>query len=110
MHALFNVVTNEKDIPHAVLIRAIKPEIGVDIMLKRSGKKVVDKNFCIGPGKVSKNLGITLKHTGLSLLQDSIWIEDRGVLISENNIIATPRIGIDYAGEDAKLLYRFVVK
>ncbi len=109
MHALFNVVSNQKDIPHAILIRAVKPTHGLDVMLKRSKKAKIDRNFGVGPGKVSKILGISVPHSGLSLLDNQIWIEDRGLQIASHKITATPRIGIDYAGEDAKLLYRFLI-
>jgi DNA-3-methyladenine glycosylase len=108
MHSLFNVVTNKKNIPHAILIRAIEPADGIDLMLKRSEKKVLDKKSGIGPGKVTKLLGIHYSHTGLSLFGSEIWIEDRGVRISDSKIIAGPRVGVDYAGEDAKLKYRFI--
>lgn len=109
IHSLFNVVTNKKDIPHAILIRGIKPEIGVDVMLKRTGKKKVGKELTDGPGKVSKAMGFHYSDSGLSLLSDRIWIEDRGVKIDDNKILITPRIGVDYAGEDAKLPYRFLL-
>src|SRR6185437_5047411 len=64
LHALFNVVTNEEGIPHAILIRAIKPEIGVEEMLRRRKKSKVDKTLASGPGTVSQALGITTKHNG----------------------------------------------
>lgn len=108
VHSLFNVVTNKKNIPHAILIRGIEPADGTDLMLKRSGKKIMDKRSGIGPGKVTKLLGIHFSHTGISLLGNEIWIEDRGVKIPDAKIIDGPRVGVDYAGEDAKLPYRFI--
>lgn len=107
IHSLFNIVTHKENIPHAVLIRGIHPIEGLDIMLKRSGKIKIDKLFGIGPGKVSKILGIHFAQTGESLLGDKIWLEDRGLKVKPSDIIASTRIGVDYAGEDAKLLYRF---
>jgi DNA-3-methyladenine glycosylase len=114
MHSLFNVVTNREDIPHAVLVRAIKPLDNAELMLKRTGKPKLVKNIGDGPGKVSALLGIHYSHTGSSLLresakspQDGIWIEDRGIKIDPSTILAGPRIGVDYAGKDAKLPYRF---
>jgi DNA-3-methyladenine glycosylase len=110
IHHLFNVVTNQQDIPHAILIRAIEPIQGVHTMLERTGKHVADFTLTKGPGNVSKALGIKTGHTGLSLLDDEIYIASDDFVVAKKNIIATPRIGVDYAGEDAKLPYRFVLK
>lgn len=110
IHHLFNIVTNEKDTPHAVLIRAIEPITGIDIMLKRTGKKKLDSTLTSGPGNVSKALGIFKIHTGINMLDDLIFIADDGYKIPNKNIVATPRIGVDYAGDDALLPYRFILK
>ncbi|MCC6288369.1 MAG: DNA-3-methyladenine glycosylase [Chitinophagaceae bacterium] len=110
IHHLFNIVTNAKDTPHAVLIRALEPINGIDTMLKRTGKKKPDRTLTSGPGNVSKALGIFTKHTGANLLDDMIFVADDGFKVNNNNIVATPRIGVDYAGEDALLPYRFVLK
>jgi len=110
MHHLFNVVTNEDGIPHAVLIRAAEPVSGVDEMLLRTKKNKLDFTLTKGPGNVSKALGITTQFTGFSLLEDTIFIVDDGYVLKEDAIIRTPRIGVDYAGEDAVLPYRFIVK
>jgi DNA-3-methyladenine glycosylase len=114
VHSLFNVVTNEADIPHAVLIRGIMPGEGQEHMLRRSGKGKITKNSGIGPGKVSQLLGIHYSNSGLDLATISrkadapgIWLEDRGIQINRKNILAVPRIGVDYAGDDALLPYRF---
>lgn len=119
IHHLFNVVTNVKNVPHAVLIRAVKPVEGIDVILKRRNIKM-EEDFSLllrstknkisgGPGTVSQALGIKTQHSGLNLTGNKIWIEDKGIKISKKDIIATPRIGVGYAEEDAKLLYRFVV-
>ncbi len=110
IHHLFNVVTNVKDTPHAVLIRAVEPIMGVEDMLIRTGKKILDNTLTRGPGNVSKALGIHTRHTGLHLLDDEIFIADDGFKIKPSQILATPRIGVDYAGADALLPYRFIVK
>jgi DNA-3-methyladenine glycosylase len=110
IHHLFNVVTNKKDIPHAVLIRAVEPMQGLNTMLERTGKKQVDYTLTKGPGNVSKALGIFTTHTGISLLSDDMYIAADDVVVNKKDIIATPRIGVDYAGEDAKLPYRFILK
>jgi DNA-3-methyladenine glycosylase len=108
MHSLFNVVTNAKDVPHAVLIRGVIPKDGISTMLERTGKRSVGKEFGIGPGRVAKALGIHFSHSGLDLLGEQIWIEDNGIRVSKKDIKAGPRVGVDYAGRDAKLPYRFI--
>lgn len=116
IHSLFNIVTGNRETPHAVLIRAIEPLEGVEVMLSRSGKSKIDRHFGIGPGKVSKILGIHYSHTGLPLTgglgqgEDDlrIWLEDRGIEFSREQVKVTARIGVDYAGADAELPFRFV--
>ena len=110
IHHLFNIVTNAKDTPHAVLIRALEPVAGIDTMLERTGKKKPDRTLASGPGNVSKALGIVTKHTGINLLEDMLFIADDGFKVKNKDILATPRIGVDYAGEDALLPYRFILK
>ncbi len=107
IHSLFNIVTNVEGEPHAVLIRGIKPEFGVNYMLERAGKTRVDKSFANGPGKVSKILGIHYSYSGLSLSSDKIWLEDHRLAVANKDIKISKRIGIDYAEEDALLPYRF---
>jgi DNA-3-methyladenine glycosylase len=110
IHHLFNVVTNLEDVPHAVLIRAVEPMEGIDVMLQRTGKKKLDNSLTRGPGNVSKALGLYRHHTGSSLSSDEIFIGDDGYKVSKKDISHTKRIGVDYAAEDAELPYRFVVK
>lgn len=108
VHSLFNIVTNEEDIPHAVLIRAIYPTQGMDRILQRrniSNKK--PEKICPGPGTVSTALGIHYSQSGLSLVENTIWVEDMGLTIPEKQILKSPRIGVDYAGKDALLPYRY---
>ena len=110
IHHLFNIVTNLKDVPHAVLIRAAEPVTGIETMLQRTNKKKPDYTLTSGPGNVSKALGIYTHHTGKDLRSESFFIADDGFKLSKKNIIATPRIGVDYAAEDALLPYRFFIK
>lgn len=109
LHSLFNVVTNQEGIPHAILIRAIEPIIGTEKMLIRRRKQKIDCNLTGGPGTLSQALGINRSHNGLSLMNSQIWIEDRGIVVREEDILTSPRIGIDYAGEDALLPWRFYI-
>jgi DNA-3-methyladenine glycosylase len=110
IHHLFNVVTNVADTPHAVLIRAVEPIHGIDDMLIRTGKKKADHTLTRGPGNVSKALGIHTSHTGIDLQSDQLFIADDGFAVARSAIQATPRIGVDYAGNDALLPYRFILK
>jgi DNA-3-methyladenine glycosylase len=111
MHQMLNVVTNEKDIPDAVLIRAVEPMEGVDEMLLRTNKKKLDNTLTRGPGNVGKALGIHKQHSGLLLLDDVISIyEDKHSVIDQQLIGISKRIGIDSAGEDSLLPYRFYVR
>ena len=67
-----------------------------------------DKTLLGGPGSIASALGISTERTGASLMDGEIWIEDDGIEIDAVN--AGPRVGIDYAGEDAALPYRFMTK
>lgn len=110
MHHLFNIVTGSKDVPQAVLIRAIEPLKGIEEILKRRNATKLSANLCVGPGKITKALGITTQHNAFDLTQGKIWLEDDNVQLKKSQILKGPRIGVDYAGEDAKLPYRFWVK
>ena len=110
IHHLFNVVTNLKDTPHAILIRGLEPMEGIEEMLLRTSKKKLDYTLTRGPGNVSKAMGIYTKHNGIFLSDEKMYIAEDGRKYKKSEIIASPRIGVDYAGEDAKLPYRFYVK
>jgi len=106
MHHLFNIVTSIKDDPQAVLIRGIIPTAGIDIQKKRRNQK--EKHLANGPAKLCQALGITLKQNGIPLSGDIIWLQDEGEIVKQKDIIICPRVGVDYAGEDALLPYRFI--
>lgn len=110
IHHLFNVVTNVADIPHAILIRAIEPLEGIDVMLERRKKEKLQPSLTAGPGAMSMALGIHTRHSGLSLSGTEIWIEDRGIKVSPGNIVTSTRVGVAYAQEDALLPYRFSLR
>ncbi len=109
MHYLFNIVTNIKNIPHAVLIRGIYPLEGIDIMLKRVQKSHFTMQMGSGPGKVTKLLGINKSHDATSVLGKTIWLSKEHDCIDDSFIMTSKRIGIDYAGEDVLLPYRFYI-
>jgi DNA-3-methyladenine glycosylase len=110
IHHLFNVVTNIEDVPHAILVRAVEPLEGIDIMLQRRRKEKLQPNLTAGPGAMSEALGIKTKHTGLNLQGPEIYIENRGIKIPLSQLISATRVGVAYAQEDALLPYRFYIK
>ena len=110
IHEMFNIVTNKEGIPHAILIRGVEPMEGIDIMLRRTGKKKLDESLARGPGNVGKAFGFHRSQCGVSLQSDELYIEDDGFKIDKKLIIASPRIGVDYAGEHALFDYRFYIK
>ncbi len=110
MHHLFNIVTNEPGMAEAVLIRALEPVHGIDEMVLRRGALKNPFHLTSGPGKLTKALGIDRNLNGKFLLDDEVWVEDYDYKIQNRNIVTGPRIGIDYAGEDALLPWRFRLK
>ncbi|AYZ35657.1 DNA-3-methyladenine glycosylase [Chryseobacterium indologenes] len=110
IHHLFNVVTSVKDEPHAVLVRAIEPLIGKEIMEKRRQMPVSRTAISSGPGSLAKALGINQAFNKKDLIGNEIWIEDHGIAYNPDEIAAGPRIGVAYAEEDAHLPWRFFVK
>ena len=109
IHHLFNVVTNKKGSADAVLIRALQPLEGEGLMMKRLGTKSI-KRITSGPGKLTKAMGIDKAFNGESLIGKKIWIEDRDFNVPLPDIHISKRIGIDYAGEDALLPWRFSIR
>jgi DNA-3-methyladenine glycosylase len=110
MYNLFNVVTNREGVADAVLIRGLEPIRGLAEMELRRGPVRNPFHLTSGPGKLTKAMGIDRKMNGKFLLDSEVWLEDVGVKIGPAKIEASPRIGIDYAGEDAKLPWRFTIK
>ena len=108
IHYLFNVVTNDSELAEAVLIRAIEPVEGTNIMLRRCGTTSIHK-LTAGPGKLTRALAIDSRCHGENLSGRRVWLSDRGVQLASKSIKATTRIGIDYAGEDARLPWRFLI-
>ena len=108
MYSQFNVVTNVADAPHAVLIRAVEPVDGIELMRKRR-KGQPDHNLTNGPGKLCIALGIDRGLDAADLLGNRVWLE-QGENISRSRVAVGPRIGIDYAQEWAHKPWRFWVK
>ncbi|MBL7841169.1 MAG: DNA-3-methyladenine glycosylase [Cyclobacteriaceae bacterium] len=110
MHNLFNVVTNTKGTAEAVLIRAVEPVAGLEEMKARRGELKNPYHITSGPGKLTRALGIDRTFNGKYLRDTEVWIEDLGIIVKNKDILASKRIGIDYAGEDANLPWRFTIK
>jgi DNA-3-methyladenine glycosylase len=110
IHHLLNVVTAGDGTPHAVLIRAIAPTHGLETMAQRRKKIQTDSTLTSGPGSVCQALGITRDHNGHSFKGPLLWIEETDLKPDPSLISATTRIGVDYAGQDAALPWRFVLE
>lgn len=110
MHHLFNIVSSVKDEPHAILIRAIEPLIGKEIIEFRRSMPATKAAISAGPGSAAKALGIDRSFNAKHLHGEEVWLEDHGIRYSDEEIAATPRVGIAYAQEHALLPWRFFVK
>lgn len=108
IHHLFNVVTNRSGLADAVLVRAVQPLEGIEVMKRRRNTEN-SGNLTNGPGKFTQAMGITTSLNKTPLSEAPLWIEDRSIKFPKNEILASKRIGIDYAGEDANLLWRFTI-
>ena len=107
VHHLFNIVTNVNGVADAVLIRAIEPLTGQEHMLRRMKAKS-PRRISSGPGKLAKAMGIDRSFNGKYLGSDDVWVEDAGIVVIK--IKANKRIGLDYAGRDALLPWRFTIQ
>jgi DNA-3-methyladenine glycosylase len=110
IHQMFNIVTSKEGEAHAILIRAVEPLEGVDFMLERTGKSKLSADLTSGPGKVGKAFGFHTSQCGTLLNSEEMYIGDDGFKVRDTDIIASPRIGVDYAGEHAEWHYRFYLK
>jgi DNA-3-methyladenine glycosylase len=108
MYYQFNIVTNVVDVPHAILIRALEPVEGIELMRERRHRQP-DHNLTNGPGKLSIAMGIDRKLDALDLLGDRVWLETDQT-IPRSQIASGPRIGIDYAEEWIDKPWRFWIR
>ena len=108
MYYQLNLVAGPAEHAHVVLIRALEPADGIEIMRERRGP-MTDKNLTSGPGKLTIAMAIDRSFNGEHLSGDRIWVEEyRNFKRSE--IAAGPRVGIDYAEEFIEMPWRFWVK
>jgi DNA-3-methyladenine glycosylase len=108
MYNQFNVVTNVRDTPHAVLIRALEPVEGLEWMRRRR-PGIEDSKLTNGPGKLCMALGIDRQLDTADLLRNEVWIERR-MELPKLSIASGPRVGIDYAEGWADKPWRFWIK
>lgn len=110
IHHLFNIVTSVENDPNAVLIRAIEPLIGKEIMEMRRNMPASKPAISSGPGSAAKALGINASFNKKELTGEEIWIEDHSIQYTPDEIAEVPRVGVEYAREHALLPWRFFVK
>ena len=110
IHDMLNVVTGTDGVSHAVLIRAVEPRVGVELMRERRNVFNEDSRLCRGPGALAKALGLAKAHNGINLLEDTIWIEDKNEVFHENEIIASARVGMNFEGPYKTIPWRFYLK
>ncbi len=109
MHAMLNVVTNSDGIPHAILVRAIEPRVGIVAMLARRGMTQPDTRITAGPGALTRALGVTTALDGADLRGDRLWIEGPAGSVTPSQVTASPRVGVAYAGPHARWPWRLRV-
>lgn len=113
MYYCLNIVTEKKNFPAAVLIRAIEPKEGIKEMYKNRGFKYpssVAIDLTNGPGKLCQAMKIEKDLNGLDVFGSKIWIENKGVKVFKKDIVRTKRIGVDYASKSRDYLWRFYIK
>ena len=108
IHDMLNIVTGNEGSSHAVLIRALEPVTGLEIMRERRNISD-DKRLCKGPGALGKAMGLNKNHNGLSLLENEIWIEDTGLVYPAERVVACPRIGLNIPEPYKSIPWRFYV-
>ena len=110
MHWCMNVVTAEADIAEAVLLRAAEPVRGIEEMRKRRPKAKRDFDLTNGPGKLCMAMDIDRKLDGERLDGDRLYITARDIEVREEDIVVTPRVGIENSGEAAAWPLRFFLR
>ena len=102
-----NLVVASEGKPHAVLIRALEPVRGIELMVRRRNKPATSRELTNGPGKLTSALAITGADYGRDLCGDELFLEESDAEIPRGKIGRSPRINVDYAGEWAALPWRF---
>ena len=110
IHDMLNIVTGMENESHAILIRAIEPLYGLDIMRRRRNIVNHDTRLCRGPGALARALGLNKSHNGTDLLGETIWIEDRDNPVPDDRIIASARVGMNFEGPYKTIPWRFYIR
>jgi DNA-3-methyladenine glycosylase len=110
IHDMLNIVTGRKGDSHAILIRALEPVVGLDIMRLRRGFDTDDRRLCKGPGALARAMGLNKTHNGLSVSGDEIWIEENTDFKPAEQIVSAPRIGLNIDEPYKSIPWRFYVK
>jgi DNA-3-methyladenine glycosylase len=110
IHDMLNIVTGEEGTSHALLIRAIEPTVGIDVMRIRRGIFDKDTRLCQGPGALAKAMGLTKLHNSILITGEQIWIEESEISYSDEQIVAAPRVGMNFDGPYKTIPWRFYVK
>jgi DNA-3-methyladenine glycosylase len=105
MHWHLNLVTTREDAPHAVLLRALEPLLGVELMAARRGLSQTDVNLCNGPGKLCQAFGIDRRHYGVDLTRGKLYLSEAAT--ARGKLGRSARIGVDYAENWANKPWRF---
>ncbi|MGN6182349.1 MAG: DNA-3-methyladenine glycosylase [Thermoanaerobaculia bacterium] len=110
MHWCMNVVTQERDLAEAVLLRAAEPVRGIEAMRELRPKAKKDHELMNGPGKICMAMSIDRKLDGESLRGDTLWLATRDIEVNDEDIAVSPRIGIDNSGDAAAWPLRFFLR
>lgn len=108
MYYCMNIVTGRSGAPESVLLRALEPVDGIELMKERRGTDKI-KNLCSGPGKLCQAMGITKKQYGTDLCGDVLYLEDAKP-VPFGEILKTKRINVDYAEEAKDFMWRYLIK
>ena len=109
IHDMLNIVTGPENTSHAILIRALEPIVGLEIMQERRKVYNKDTRLCQGPGALAQALGLNKSFNGKSLRGNEIWIEHAD-LIPEEQIIASARVGMNFDGPYKTIPWRFYIR
>lgn len=110
IHDMLNIVSGMEGVSHAILIRALEPHTGIDIMRERRNLVSKDQRLCQGPGALAQAMGLNKTHNGIDLQEDMIWINESGITYSNDEIISSPRVGMNFEGAYKLIPWRFYVK
>lgn len=108
MYYCMNIVTGHSNEPESVLLRALEPVDGIELMKKRRNTDKL-RNLCSGPGKLCQAMGITKEQYGMDLCGDILYLEDAEPVLPED-ILRTKRLNVDYAEEARDFLWRYTIR